>query len=75
MAIGYRRTLVARIGAALGFVCGLIALLESLTGRSLPDQWVMLEPAGWVKGGMLLTLLALFVLVDGAIAFRKSQSI
>jgi len=68
MAIGEKRIMVARIGAALGFLCGVIGLLAGLT------QYVWkLGPLGWFTGGALLTLLAVYVLVDGTIAFQKTQ--
>lgn len=68
MAIGEKRTIVARIGAALGFLCGVIGLLAGLTQH----VW-KLGPLGWFTGGTLLTLLAVYALVDGAIAFQKSE--
>jgi hypothetical protein len=68
MAVGEKRTMVARAGAALGFLCGVIGLLAGLTQHS----W-KLAPLGWFAGGTLLTLLALYALVDGAIAFQKTQ--
>ena len=68
MAIGEKRTMVARIGAALGFLCGVIGLLAGLT------QYVWkLGPLGWFTGGALLTLLAVYALIDGTIAFQKTQ--
>ena len=67
MAVGEKRTMVARIGAALGFLCGVIGLLAGLT----PHVW-KLEPIGWFTGGTLLALLAVYALVDGAIAFQKA---
>ncbi len=67
MGIGTKRTAIARVAGALGFVCGLIGLLAGLTGV----LW-KLGPIGWFTGGGLLTLLALVVLVDGAIAYEKS---
>ena len=69
MAIGEKRTTVARIGAALGFACGVIGLLAGLT-----DHVWKLGPLGWFTGGTLLTLLALYALVDGAAALQKPQS-
>jgi hypothetical protein len=57
-----------RIGAALGFVCGFIGLLAGLTGYT----W-KLWPMGWFTGGSLLTLIAVFLLLDGAIASLKSR--
>lgn len=68
MRVGYKRTLIARLGAALGFVCGLIGLLAGLT-----DHTWKLGSIGWFTGGGLLTMIALFILVDGAIAFQKAR--
>lgn len=68
MRVGYKRTLIARLGAALGFVCGLIGLLAGLTDH----DW-KLGAIGWFTGGGLLTMTALFILVDGAIAFQKAR--
>ncbi len=68
MRVGYKRTLIARLGAALGFACGVIGLLAGLTDHS----W-KLGTIGWFTGGGLLTLIALFILVDGAIAFQKAR--
>ena len=68
MAMGEKRTTLARIGAALGFVCGVIGLLAGLT-----DHVWKLGPLGWFTGGTLLTLLALYALVDGAAAQQKPQ--
>ena len=68
MRVGYKRTLIARVGAALGFVCGLIGLLAGLT-----DHTWKLGSIGWFTGGGLLTMIALFILVDGAIAFQKAR--
>ena len=68
MPVGFRRMLVGRIAAALGFVCGVIGLLAALT-----DHTWRLWPMGWFIGGGLLTLIALFLLFDGAIASLKSR--
>ena len=68
MAVGEKRTMVARVGATLGFLCGAIGLLASLTRH----DWI-LGPLGWFAGGTLLTLLAVYALVDGAIAFEKTK--
>lgn len=68
MEVGDKRIMTARIGAALGFVCGVIGLLAGLTGYS----W-KLGPTGWFTGGALLVLIAGLVLADGVIAFRISQ--
>ena len=69
MVVGYKRTTIARIAAGLGFVAGLIGLLAGLTNHT----W-KLWPLGWLTGGGLLTLLALYVLLDGAIALQKSRT-
>lgn len=68
MRVGYKRTLIARIGATVGFACGLVGLLAGLT-----DHIWKLRPIGWFTGGTLLTLIAVFVLVDGAIAYQKAR--
>ena len=68
MRVGFRRMLVGRIMAALGFVCGVIGLLAALT-----DHTWKLWPMGWFTGGGLLTLIALFILLDGANASLKSR--
>ena len=63
MAQGQQRTMVARGAAALGFLCGVIGLVAGATGHA----WKF-GAFGWFAGGSLLTLLAVFALVDGAIA-------
>ena len=68
MTAGEKRTLAGRIGAVLGFVCGVIGLLSGLTGH----VW-KLGPVGWFTGGALLTLIAVVALMDGAIASQKAQ--
>ena len=68
MPVGYKRILIGRIGAALGFVCGFIGLLAGLT-----DHTWKLWPMGWFTGGSLLTLIAVFLLLEGAIASLKSR--
>lgn len=68
MATSENRTMVARIGAALGFLCGVIGLLAGLTQHT----W-KLAPLGWFTGGTLLTLLAVYALIDGATAGQKTQ--
>ena len=70
MGIGSKRTAIARIAVALGFVCGLIGLLAGLT-----DQTWKVGCVGWFTGGALLTLIAVFVLLDGAIALLKGRLI
>ena len=60
------RTTAARLGAGLGFLCGVLGVVAGLT-----DHLWKLAPAGWFMGGALLTLLAIFVLVEGAISTRR----
>ncbi len=67
---GIKRTAIARITAALGFLCGLLGLLAGFM-----DQTWKLGTIGWFTGGTLLLLLALFVLLDGALAFQKARII
>jgi hypothetical protein len=69
MSVGSKRTTIGRIAAALGCVCGVIGLLAGLT-----EHIWKLWPVGWFMGGSLLTLLGLFLLLDGAIASQKSRS-
>ncbi len=69
MGVGTKRTIIARVAGALGFVCGLIGLLAGLTGHT----W-KLGAIGWFTGGGLLILVAVYVLVDGAIAFQKTRA-
>jgi hypothetical protein len=57
--------MAARGAAALAFLCGVLGLLAGMTERT----W-KLGPFGWFTGGALLTLLALFTLIDGALAAR-----
>jgi hypothetical protein len=68
MEIGTKRTAIARIAAVLSFVCGVIGLVAGLAGCT----W-KLGPIGWFTGGSLLMLIAVYVLVDGAIAFQKTR--
>ena len=69
MPVGCKRTLFGRIGAVLGFACGVIGLVAGLTDHA----WKLL-PFGWFTGGALLTLISLFALVDAAIAQHKPRS-
>ena len=69
MMVGYKRMLIGRIGAALSFACGVIGLLAGLTEHT----W-RLMPMGWFTAGCLGALIALFVLIDGAIAFQKPRT-
>ncbi len=69
MEIGAKRTMVARIAAGFSFVCGVLGLLAGLT-----DHLWKLGPIGWFTGGGLLILIAVYVLIDGAIAFQKARA-
>lgn len=60
------RTMAAKLGAGLGFLCGVLGVLAGLT-----DHMWKFQPAGWFMGGALLTLLAIFVLIEGAISTRR----
>ena len=66
MAFGQRRSMAARGAAGLGFLCGIIGLLAGMTERV-----GRLGPTGWFTGGALLTLLAVFALIDGALAAQQ----
>jgi hypothetical protein len=63
---GLKRTIIARIAAVFGCLSGGIGLLSAITN----DPWG-LTPHGWGIGGILLLLIALFVLVDGVVSFEK----
>ena len=68
MEVGLKRTTIARIAAGLGSLCGVIGLLASIMSST-----IMLAPHGWAAGGVLLLLIALYVLVDGVVSFEKSR--
>lgn len=68
MPVGCKRILIGRIGAALGFACGVIGLVAGLT-----DHTWKLWPFGWFTGGTLLTVIALFAFVDGVVASQKPR--
>jgi hypothetical protein len=70
MEVGLKRTTIARIAAGLGTLCGVIGLLATMIGTT---SNFILAPHGWGIGGILLMLIALFVLVDGMVSFEKSR--
>jgi hypothetical protein len=60
MEVGLKRTPIARIAAGL--------LLAAMTRSQFG-----FAPHGWGVGGILLLLVALYVLVDGMVSFEKSR--
>jgi hypothetical protein len=67
MALGHRRILSARLAASIGLLCGVLGLIAGTEDR----VWKF-GATGWFAGGSLLVLLALVVLVDGALASQSS---
>ena len=65
---GLKRTTIARMFAGLAFLCGAIGLFSGITKHI----W-MLSPLDWFAVGGLFSLVALYVLVDGAVSFEKSH--
>ena len=68
MSVGAKRTLSARISALLSFLCGLFGLFIGLTDRN----W-KLGVIGWFAGGTVLAVLAVFLLIDCALAAQKTR--
>jgi len=66
MKVGMKRTFIARASATVGALCGVIGFATALT-----DHTARLPPWGWMLAGILVSVLALFVLVDGAIAYER----
>lgn len=66
MAYGKTRSMAARGAAALGFLCGVVGFLAGMTEH----VWKF-GATGWFTGGALLTLMALFALLDGALAAQQ----
>jgi hypothetical protein len=67
--VGHKRRMLARIGAAMGFICGTLGLLAGLT-----DHIWKLSAFGWFEGGVLITLIGVFLLLDGMFAFQKDRT-
>jgi len=67
--VGHKRRMLARIGAAMGFICGTLGLLAGLTEHN----W-KLGAFGWFEGGILVTLIGVFLLLDGMFAFQKDRT-
>lgn len=68
---GHRRTIIARTTAGLGTLCGANALLSALTNPITNNLWLGLTPHGWGTGGILLVLIAIFLLFDGVVSYGK----
>lgn len=69
MTLGSKRTLIARLLAGAGGICGIVGFTTSPTA----------DPAGLAAfhrfaSGTLLLVLAVYLLADGAVAFQKSNS-
>src|SRR5215831_12383306 len=75
MEVGPKRTTIARIAAGLGTLCGAIAPLSAMTRSQFG-----FAPYGCGVGGMLLLLVALYVLVDAMVvrevsSYRRPQTL
>ncbi len=57
-----RKVMLARLGAAIGALCGVIGFFGGLA--ELPWR---LGTTGWFSGGLLMALVSLVVLVDAAL--------
>ncbi|MBU6432445.1 MAG: hypothetical protein KGS09_17055 [Nitrospirae bacterium] len=66
---GGKRTLVARLMAGVGCICGVL-------GFTMPPTAQMAGPADfdWFAGGTVLIVFAVYLLVDGAVAFQKART-
>ena len=65
-----RKVMLARLGAAIGALCGVIGFFGGLAGL----QW-RLGTTGWFSGGLLIALVSLVVLVDAALTQVHGQEI
>ena len=63
---GRLRTRIGRCAAATGFMCGVLGVIAGAQ-----DVVWKFGSTGWFTGGSLLTLLALFELIDGAVARQR----
>jgi hypothetical protein len=68
MISGRLRTRLARLAAATGCLCGVLGLIAGAQ-----DVVWKFGSTGWFTGGSLLTLLALFELIDGVVARQRSE--
>ena len=62
MGLRRRKVMLARLGAAIGALCGVIGFFGGLA--ELPWR---LGATGWFSGGLLMALVSLVVLVDSAL--------
>ncbi len=69
MVPGGKRTLIARLMAGAGCICGIL-------GFSMPPTAQMTGPADfdWFAAGSVLIVFAVYLLVDGAVAFQKTRT-
>ena len=65
-----RKVMLARLGAAIGSLCGVIGFFGGLA--ELPWR---LGVTGWFNGGILMALVSLVVLVDTALTPGNGQEI
>ncbi len=63
-----RKVMLARLGAAIGALCGVIGFFGGLA--ELPWR---LGVTGWFSGGLLMSLVSLVVLVDSALTRVDGQ--
>lgn len=65
---GAKRTLVARLMAGFGCICGLLGFLIPPTAQfgGPPDF-------NWFAGGTVSIVFAVYLLLDGAVAFQKTR--
>lgn len=65
---GTKRTLVARLMAGAGCICGVL-------GFTLPPTAQMAGPAdfNWFAAGTVLIVFAVYLLADGAVALQKAR--
>lgn len=65
---GAKRTLVARLMAGAGCICGVLGFTMVPT-----SQMAGQADLNWLEGGMLLIIFAIYLIADGAAAFIKCQ--
>ena len=70
MTSGAKRTLAARLMAGTACICGVLGFTLSPPSH----QTAELADFDWFAGGMLFLLLAIYLLIDGAVAFQKSNT-